>query len=74
MTARLHVDWTRCHGRGGCTELLPELFDADPDGFPVRTGPGRGDPVVSRDLRAAARDAVALCPRMALSLLEGRAR
>ena len=24
-TLRLHIDWTRCDGRGLCTELLPEL-------------------------------------------------
>ena len=23
---RLHIDWTRCHGRGLCTGLLPRLL------------------------------------------------
>ena len=26
-TARLHVDWTRCDGRGLCAELLTELLE-----------------------------------------------
>ena len=37
----LHVDWTRCDGRGLCTELLPELLERDEWGYPVarrRTG------------------------------------
>jgi ferredoxin len=29
VTARLHIDWTGCDGRGLCTELLPELLDRD---------------------------------------------
>ncbi|MGZ6833987.1 MAG: ferredoxin [Mycobacteriaceae bacterium] len=32
---RLHVDWTRCDGRGLCTELLPRLNTRDEWGYPV---------------------------------------
>lgn len=62
----LHVDWTRCDGRGLCTELLPELLDRDEWGYPIpRT---RGDRPVPPPLRAAAREAVRACPRLALTL------
>jgi ferredoxin len=69
---RLHVDWTACDGRGLCMELLPELLEADPWGFPLarRSTPGRGaaDPVVPAHLRAAADRAISGCPLGALSL------
>ncbi|WP_405136392.1 ferredoxin [Nocardia sp. NBC_01388] len=62
---RLHIDWTRCDGRGLCHELLPEILDRDDWGYPLAVdtlliGPRYG---------AAARDAVALCPRLALALI-----
>lgn len=64
----LHIDWTRCDGRGLCTELLPELLDRDEWGYPLaRTGPG-SDVAVPAELARAARQAVALCPRAALRL------
>ncbi len=54
MTARLHVDWTACRGRGTCTELLPELLEHDPWGYPC---PGtaaatRSCPTTSRSMPA----------------------
>ena len=27
LMSRLHIDWTRCEGRGSCVELLPEVLD-----------------------------------------------
>jgi len=70
---RLHVDWTRCDGRGLCVELLPELFDRDEWGFPRARAPHSGsDVAVPPDLETAARDAVALCPVLALTLSEPR--
>lgn len=92
----LHVDWTRCRGRGLCTELFAERLERDEWGYPIaRAGdpgarpdagdPGaragsRGDPGApgagSRDVRvrpherAAAADAVAMCPLQALRLVE----
>ncbi|RFA20612.1 ferredoxin [Subtercola boreus] len=71
MTETLHIDWTLCDGRGLCTELLPELLGRDEWGYPVaRTSPAaeRSDVPVPVALLAAARDAVALCPRQALRL------
>jgi ferredoxin len=64
MSERLHVDWTRCDGRGLCTELLPELLDRDEWGYPVVR-----DPRVPRALRRDAQDAVRACPLQALRLL-----
>ena len=42
---RLHVDSTACHGRGHCTELLPELLAPDEWGYPRSTG-GAKEPEV----------------------------
>lgn len=68
MTTRLHVDWTRCDARGGCQELLPELLDADPWGYP-RARSGERDPAVPGRLREHVERAVADCPRLALRLV-----
>jgi ferredoxin len=32
----LIIDWTACEGRGLCMDLLPELLEPDPWGFPKR--------------------------------------
>jgi ferredoxin len=63
----LHVDWTVCDGRGLCTELLPELLERDEWGYP-RTRDGSREAAVPRGLRAAADEAVAACPLLALRL------
>ena len=67
--ARLRIDWTACDGRGMCIELLPELLEADPWGYPLARS-GSGDPVVPRELAEHARRAVDVCPRLALQLQE----
>jgi len=66
-TVALHIDWTRCDGRGLCAELLPELLDRDDWGFP-RARDGSRDIAVPRMLRRHASDAVAACPVLALRL------
>ncbi|WIE69475.1 ferredoxin [Curtobacterium sp. MCLR17_054] len=81
----LHVDWTRCRGRGLCTELFAERLERDEWGYPIArvSTPGArvgGDPGApdtgTRDVpvrpheRAAAADAVAMCPLQALRLVE----
>jgi ferredoxin len=63
---RLHIDWTRCEGRGLCIELLAGTLARDDWGFPRARD--HGDPAIGRYQLAAARDAVALCPRLALTL------
>ncbi len=64
-TASLHIDWTRCDARGSCLELLPELLQPDPWGYPLAAG-GGSDVAVPAHLELAARDAAALCPVLAL--------
>jgi ferredoxin len=66
-TTTLHVDWTRCDGRGLCAELLPELLERDDWGYP-RTRDGSRAITVPRGLREHAADAVAACPVLALRL------
>ena len=66
---RLHIDWTRCDGRGLCVELLPELLDRDQWGYPEsRSGHDRSDIPIPVELAQAARDAEGLCPVLALRL------
>lgn len=60
----LHIDWTRCAGRGGCVDLLPELMDRDEWGYPTAAT----DVAVPRALTTHARQAVRDCPRLALNL------
>ena len=68
MTARLHIDWTACDGRGLCAELLPELLVEDDWGFPAARD-GAREPVVPRSLEGMAERAVRRCPALALRLL-----
>ncbi|WP_460868299.1 ferredoxin [Rhodococcus aerolatus] len=63
----LHVDWTRCDGRGLCTELLPRVLGRDDWGYPVPRD-GAREPAVAPDEVDDAQQAVELCPRLALSL------
>ena len=59
----LRVDPIACDGRGLCAEVLPELIKLDDWGFPViREGS------VPPALRAAAGEAVRICPKLALRL------
>lgn len=67
---RLHIDWTRCDGRGLCAELLPELLDRDAWGYPLPLQSGdRSDVVIPPHLVEAAETAVRVCPLIALRLL-----
>lgn len=74
---RLHIDWTRCQARGACIELLSPMLIADPDGFPLahrHPAAERTSIPLAPEQVPAARDAVALCPRLALSLGTPRPR
>ncbi|MGH1525586.1 ferredoxin [Leifsonia sp. L25] len=65
----LHIDWTRCDGRGLCTEILDRALTRDDWGYPVslRGEEGsRSDVPLRADELDAADDAVALCPVLAL--------
>ncbi|GAA4659513.1 ferredoxin [Arthrobacter cryoconiti] len=71
MREVLHIDWTRCDGRGLCTELLPTLLGRDDWGYPLAMQAAGGDPsnvVIDFQHSEAAADAVKLCPKMALAL------
>jgi ferredoxin len=71
---RLSVDWTACDGRGLCLDLLPELLEPDPWGFPrprsgsAKAGGPGGLTAVPDELAGPARRAVHLCPKLALRL------
>ncbi|WP_227999526.1 ferredoxin [Mycolicibacterium sp. P1-5] len=69
-TLRLHIDWTRCDGRGLCSELLPQLLSRDEWGYPLVRDRSREPSVPTRMVKHARR-AVARCPRLALTLVEG---
>jgi ferredoxin len=69
--SRLHIDWTRCDGRGLCTELLPELLDRDDWGYPISRSGSREPEIPEEQLRYA-RAAVKKCPRLALKLRSDR--
>ena len=63
MSRQLRVDWPTCHARGLCHEVLPELVDLDEWGYPLIRGE------VTGELVAQAREAVRMCPRLALRLV-----
>lgn len=72
--ARLHIDWTKCDGRGLCVELLPEALERDDWGYPsavrdrVRSvGDATNVPLTGAEMAAAA-DAVEFCPLLALRI------
>lgn len=67
MVERLHVDWTRCDGRGLCLEIVPELLAGDDWGYPLSRD-GSAAPVVTKNVGVHARRAVSECPRLALSI------
>jgi ferredoxin len=62
---RLRVDMTACEGRGLCAELLPEVIVLDDWGFPIIASQ------LSCELADEAKEAVRLCPRLALRLEGG---
>jgi ferredoxin len=61
--ARLRVDPIACDGHGFCAEILPEMITLDDWGFPILR-----DADVPSGLETAAREALRLCPRLALRL------
>ena len=63
MPYELRINPIACTGHGACAELLPELIASDEWGYPiVRHG------WVPDSLEREARQAVALCPVLALTL------
>jgi len=68
-THALHIDWTRCDGRGLCTEILERALTRDDWGYPVATRglpERRTDAPLREDELDDAEEAVRLCPLAAL--------
>jgi len=61
--SRLRVDPIACAGRGLCAEVLPELIALDDWGFPMIS-----DADLSGRLYREAREAIRVCPKLALRL------
>jgi ferredoxin len=70
MTGRLRVDPIACRAHGLCAELLPELVALDEWGYPIL--PDGTSAQVPAPLVAAAREAAAACPTLALRLATSR--
>ena len=69
MSHELRVNPIACTGDGVCAELLPEIIELDPWGYPlVRSA------VVPPGLVLHARRAAATCPTLALLLERARSR
>jgi ferredoxin len=73
VSGELRIDFAACEGHGGCSELLPELLAGDDQGFPVVRSGGRRA-LVPPHLLPAAREAVRLCPVLALRVDHPRSR
>lgn len=65
MTPRpaLRVDPIACDGRGMCADVIPELITLDDWGYPI-IRPG----AVPGHLQEEAREAIRICPKLALRL------
>jgi NADH:ubiquinone oxidoreductase subunit F (NADH-binding)/ferredoxin len=59
--SKLTVDWSRCDGHGVCALVVPDLLRLDGDGFPIIS-----NTPVPEWLEEDARQAVAMCPALAL--------
>lgn len=68
MSHELRVNPIACTGHGLCAELLPEIIELDPWGYPILRST-----LVPPALVLHARRAVAVCPTLAL-LLDRRQR
>jgi ferredoxin len=65
VTYQLRVNPIACTAHGMCAELLPELIELDPWGYPILLSP-----VVPASVMDHAKRAVDACPTMALLLEE----
>jgi ferredoxin len=65
MKHQLRVNPIACTGHGMCAELLPEIIELDPWGYPILAAS-----VVPRGLLDHAKRAVEACPTLALLMDE----
>ena len=63
MSYELRINPIACTGHGLCAELLPEIIELDPGGYPIVL-----EATVPRSLVAHAKRAAAACPTLALLL------
>ena len=63
MSYELRINPIACTGHGLCAELLPEIIELDPWGYPILL-----DATVPRSLVEHAKRAAATCPTLALLL------
>jgi ferredoxin len=61
MSHQLRVNPIACSGHGVCAELLPEIIELDPWGYPILLSAS-----VPHGLVGHAKRAVAACPTLAL--------
>ncbi|HET6653824.1 MAG TPA: ferredoxin [Nocardioides sp.] len=66
MTKQLRVDWPSCKGRGLCHEILPEAIQLDEWGYPLVVSD------IDEDTIGLAREAVKVCPTLALRMVDAR--
>jgi ferredoxin len=66
MTKQLRVDWPNCKRRGLCHEILPEAIQLDEWGYPLVVSD------IDEDTIGLAREAVKVCPTLALRMVEAR--
>lgn len=69
MSERLVVNPILCTGHGVCAELVPELIEMDPWGYPIVSRAELTD-----DLTGHARRAITSCPALALLIDESHDR
>lgn len=70
---KVKIDWDLCEANAVCMDLAPELYKVDDEDNFHHLLPGPSDEVsgdVPGELEKKAREAVRLCPRQALSILE----
>jgi ferredoxin len=70
---RVKVDYDLCEANAVCMDVAPELFKVDDDDSFHHVSPGAKDDVsgeIPKTLEGKAREAVRLCPRQALSILD----
>lgn len=69
MSHHLRVNPIACKAHGMCAELVPELIELDPWGYPILRSPA-----VPPALLPHARRAIATCPALALILAKSPER
>jgi ferredoxin len=70
---RVKVDYDLCEANAVCMDVAPELFKVDDDDSFHHASAGAKDDVsgvIPKNLEGKAREAVRLCPRQALSIVE----